>query len=996
MPGFVSRLAAICGEHLLTEKIVVAPSLAMGHQIADMVALGGTPWVNLRFETLRTLADRVASFEIAARGMTILSRAQALAFVGRACDRVLDLNSYFAALADRPGLHRAIQRTLDDLRHAGADLSSVPASAFEDPRKAADLSRILETYQEELTNAKAVDRFGVTALAVEMLEAGAVRPGVAGTIWIVLDDTELTEMEQRLLYLVAGDYELIRTAEEEDRKRGQLVDFRRALGEENEVRSAFRSILAAKTPFDEAEIVYSVRDPYLPLAFELSSEYGIPCTFAEGIAAHFTRPGQACLGFLRWIGEGWRAEALQKIARAGAMKNKADEDASLSPTGFARALRNAAIGWGRDRYLARIDGWIDEREAELAAEEQEGRRRAIERSLADARHSRPIIVELLEMTNAVADGEQSGLGNIARAASAFVKRFAATANQTDAMAHQAILGMLRELAEVGDQPGAFSVSRSEWVSRLSEAVKEVHVGASNPRPGFLHVAPIRAAGWNRRARMFVVGLDEQRYPGSGLQDPIMLDAERDAVNRVIDPRSLPLLSDAPARMTEQFRRLMLRTAHRRMTLSFPSLGIRDRRDRFPANSLLEIYRQELRPDATYAAVAEGVIKDGFVGPQPITGTDWWLTQRFAGSGEGIAEAIRDSYPGLAAGAEALAARASDEITRYDGKVIASDGDLDPRRNGRVYSASGLETIARCPYQYFLKSVIHVDPLEELEFDSDAWLAANQFGLMLHELLQKTMDEICAAGKKPALTFLTRMQVLAEEALTGWRMKVPPPGEAAFQRRRDELLESCEIFLRREEEECRTLTPKYFEVSFGFGEASDDSIAMPDPLVLSLGAKTSIRIRGRIDRVDHDEARDEWYVWDYKSGSTYEYERGGSLQCGMKLQHALYARAVEAMLARKGMTGKVAKSGYYFPTPKGRGARIPRECTDAELKTALTDLCDVIGSGYFLHAEGERCKWCSYGEVCGGANVAAQQAWAKMAANPTDPAVRAWLHLQQMN
>lgn len=993
MPGFVSRLAEICREHLLTEKIVVAPSLAVGHQIADAVALGGTPWVNLRFETLRTLADQVASFEIAAHGLTILSRAQALAFVAEACDRALNSESYFAALADRPGLHRAIQRTLDDLRHAGTDLSAVPASAFEDPRKAADLSRILEAYGEELARANAVDRFGVTGRAVAMLEAGAPRPGSAGAIWMVLDDVELTEKEGRLLTLAAGEYEVLRTAEA---KKGEgTEDFRRAVGEENEVRSVFRSILAAKTPFDEAEMVYSVRDPYLALSFELSSEYGVPCTFAEGIAAHFTRPGQACLGFLQWIGDGWRAEALQKIARAGALKIKRDEEASLSPTAFARILRNAAIGWGRDRYLPRIDGFIAERESELVTEEHEGRLSVIERSLNEARLARAVIVELLDMTVTVDDDAAPALGNLARAASAFVRRFAAIANQTDAMAHQAILGMLRELAEVGNEESGLPVSRAEWVSRLADAVREVHVGASNPRPGFLHVTPIRAAAWNRRQKMFVIGLDEQRHPGSGLQDPIMLDAERDAVNRAIDPRALPLLGDAPARKSEQFRRLMSRAAYRQITLSYPSLAIQDGRERFPANSLLEIYRRDINADATYADVSGSVVKDGFVDPQPLTGAEWWVMRRFTGGAEGIAAAIGEVWPALAAGADAEEARGSEEITRWDGLITADGGELDPRRNGRVYSASGLETIARCPYQYFLKSVLHVDAPEELVFDPDSWLAANQFGLMLHEVLEETMNEICAAGK-PGQAFLPRMEALAEEGLRRWRRNVPPPSEPAFERRRSELRESCAIFLRIEEAACQTVTPRYFEVSFGFGESGEGSIAMPEPLVLSLGKGKSIRIRGRIDRVDYDEVNDEWHVWDYKSGSTYEYDRGGRLQCGMKLQHALYARAIEAMLARKGMSGKVTQSGYYFPTPKGRGARVARECSDGELKAVLNDLCDVIGSGWFLHAEAGRCRWCDYGEVCGGANAAAQQALWKMAANPDHPAVKAWTRLQSAN
>src|SRR5438874_615334 len=118
MSHLISRLAEVCREHLLTEKILVVPSLAIGHQIADAVAQGrtlshnsilseakdlwrngdehaeaanvatesrghqrsfaslrinstsGTPWVNLRVETIRTLSDAVTGFELAREGVT--------------------------------------------------------------------------------------------------------------------------------------------------------------------------------------------------------------------------------------------------------------------------------------------------------------------------------------------------------------------------------------------------------------------------------------------------------------------------------------------------------------------------------------------------------------------------------------------------------------------------------------------------------------------------------------------------------------------------------------------------------------------------------------------------------------------------------------------------------------------------------------------------------------------------------------------------------------
>jgi ATP-dependent helicase/nuclease subunit B len=286
-------------------------------------------------------------------------------------------------------------------------------------------------------------------------------------------------------------------------------------------------------------------------------------------------------------------------------------------------------------------------------------------------------------------------------------------------------------------------------------------------------------------------------------------------------------------------------------------------------------------------------------------------------------------------------------------------------------------MAGCPYRYFLERILKIKALDELEYEPDTWLEAHQFGSMLHDVLETTMKELCETGAKPSLTFSARMKEIAADALAEWRADIPPPSESAFERRKTELLDSCDIFLRNEEAACGEVTPKHFELAFG-------------PFPLPLGAGKSVMLRGRIDRVDHDEARDEWHVWDYKSGSTYQFERGGRLQCGTKIQHAIYARAVEEIVG-----GRVTKSGYFFPTPKGAGLRMPRECADQELKDALNMLFDTIRDGYFPHGGENACKFCDFQEICGGADRAAERTVRKTWGNASDPAVAAWLRLQDV-
>lgn len=972
--SLVSSLASICTDKPLREKILVVPSLAIGHQIGDAVAEAGTPWINLRPETIRTIADAIAGFQLAHEGLTVLSRAQALAIVERACDEVLDSSSYFGALKDRPGLHRAVQRSIDDLRHAGLTPSQVPASAFEDPRKANDLGNILAAYERELTSGRFVDRFGVLSRAIAMLKNGAAKPWSPEALWIVVDELELSSAERRLLTLVSGDTLLTLAS---DDTAPAATEFRRVVGEENELRSAFRAVVDEAVPFDRAEIVYTTREPYLPLTYELASEYEIPCTFAEGIAAHYTRPGQAVLGFLSWIRDGWSAAHLQRIARAGALKI---EDESLTPRKFARALRDAAIGWGRERHLARLDALIAERRELLNAEGEE-RRAHLEREAREAGSTRAVVLSLLDVSSPL-DADEIDPADAALAARSFVSAHSAVRSETDGMAIAALCTMLGELAAL---PGR-KITRNAALDRVSEAVAQLHVAASNPRPGHLHVAPVRAGGWSSRRRMFIVGADDSKHPGRGLQDPIVLDSERTGINALIRPHELQLLGDAPRRTTEQFERLVRRSGGRSLTITFSELDLIERRGSFPAPVFLHLYRERTGDtNATYEDVERAVAREGFIDRRPLSGTEWWLARRFALDDRELRQPVLDAYPNLKSGEDAATARATEQVTKWDGRVEATAEEIDPRRNGRIYSASQLETMAACPYRYFLSRMLRIEALEDVVFDPDSWLNALEFGSMFHEVLQRTMSELCATHDKPSLQFLDRMTEIVNEELKVWRDHVPPPNEGAFVRRRVQLMRSAEIFLRDEEQWCRGVTPKYFEVSFGMGEDSPDSIAMPGPLTIDLGGGADVKLRGRIDRVDHDEKNDEWYVWDYKSGSTWAYDGGGILQKGTKIQHAIYARALEAMLARKEIPGRVVQSGYFFPTPTGRGARIPRFSEKGELEHALNTLFDVVGRGYFPHAGLKACKFCDFAGICDDA------AGTKTA----DDALEPWNRLQEI-
>jgi ATP-dependent helicase/nuclease subunit B len=355
------------------------------------------------------------------------------------------------------------------------------------------------------------------------------------------------------------------------------------------------------------------------------------------------------------------------------------------------------------------------------------------------------------------------------------------------------------------------------------------------------------------------------------------------------------------------------------------------------------------------------------GDRSIDATDFWIS-RFTGPG-GLKEAdesVFACYPGLYSGLAALEARESDTVTKFDGKVPA-DKTRDPRENpDLVMSASMIETIAKCPFSYLLNHVLRVRPLDELVIQPDRWLPPQDRGALLHELFRRFMTTLRDRGEKPSVKkHLTLIQGMADTLAKEYRDLIPPPGEAIYEQERKDLLKAAEVFLKVEEEHCKGCTPEFFELPFGIDDEEARKLGTTSPVEIPLGQGKSLRLRGRIDRIDR--MPDGGYeVWDYKTGDPRKIKEHRRFDKGANLQHALYAFAAETILRklRKDKRITVKKSGYFFPTERGAGRRVTREPDDKALKEVLDALFDILLSGAFVPtSDVENCWYCDYANVC---------------------------------
>lgn len=951
MNRLLQSLADVCAAHQLEEKILIVPSRVVGRQITDALAANNHPWINLRAETIASLAHRVAGDGIAREGKQTLSRARMLAVVEKACHETLGSGSYFGSLKDSPGFHRVLSRTITELRASGIDAATLSPDTLDNPQKALDLKKILAAFEEILREQNLIDGAGVRRRAAGLLEEEKANRVEA---WLLLpQNPPISGAERHFLDLLARHP--VRELAVDDPlawKNGETgVSYFRAAGEENEIREIFRRAIAGKIPFDQIEVLYTDRETYLPLAYELSREYGVPATFVDRIRVTFTRPGRAVLGYLDWLAGGLADDDLRRLITGGFLDlEKLSGSARLTPRAAARILQDAGIGWGRERYLPRLDASEKEAADEGAREEIRGVKKIAENLLAIAPQT---------------DGRgKLRLGDLADSCRRLIENYASSSSELDGTALVVLPSIISDLAFLQEE----AVGLGDAIRRIHEAVSELYVGGSEvtyPRPGHLHFAGYQDGGYTGRPHTFLVGFGESRFPGAGLQDPVLLDGERRRVNETVAPREVPLRGDALQQNLTALRATLARLRGA-ITLSYSCYNPLEDREEFPAGFFLE----------ASSSVSVGN-PAGFIASSPakvLVPSQWWLS-RIEESGlppEGAAGSVLAEYPWLARGREARQARESREFTIYDGRIEGAGSEFDPRTTGEAVSASRLETMADCPFRYFLQYLLEIRPPEDLARREGVWLDPAQMGTLLHAVFRNFMEEKRGTGKTPTVAGDgKRLEEIADTVIAQWRAKIPPPNEPVFVQQRAAILTSCRTFLRSEEEIAGSVTPVGFEIAFG-GESGH-------PVEISLGEARRLSLRGKIDRVDR-RPDGTFEVWDYKTGSSGSYQTERRLNDGRRLQHALYAAAYEALCRQQGAPGGVAAAGYAFVGPRESGQRVEFEIDLAKLRVVLDDLCGQIREGRFLHAtEKARCAFCPYEEICGGRAFAADRAKEKLEA-----------------
>jgi ATP-dependent helicase/nuclease subunit B len=350
-------------------------------------------------------------------------------------------------------------------------------------------------------------------------------------------------------------------------------------------------------------------------------------------------------------------------------------------------------------------------------------------------------------------------------------------------------------------------------------------------------------------------------------------------------------------------------------------------------------------------------------------------------------------------------RSTNSLTEYSGSLPLDDLTEAEREHllnfrDRVYSISQLETYASCPFKFFSKYILGLEP--GVKTETEEGLSGAERGSIMHEVLyhiltglrerdkdirtlsdedfHKVANEILAL-KKPHTNLAKNHPFVRLDKETVFMP--PDPGIGMLQK-----------FIEAERKFENYITkPSFFEATFGLriGEEKRDSSLYRQEHVEVAGMK----FRGKIDRIDMDDTSGIFTVTDYKSGKQASNK---DVREGRSLQLPLYLRIAEDLLRSHlgdqemsgvagiyhALLGKESKqqlalgirefAGKAYEGHK-RGGKLAAEVETAhelqELIEATINFAQSyvagITKGQFPLADQEHtdtaCRYCDYKKVC---------------------------------
>lgn len=728
-------------------------------------------------------------------------------------------------------------------------------------------------------------------------------------------------------------------------------------------------------------VVVAARDlpAYAELVREVFDEYAIPVD-VEGNEPLTRNPAVALLlRAVRLPEEDWPFAGVTALLRHTYFRpNWAETAASADLPQKAEALlRLLGEPRGREAYLRAADRWAQQQQPGLEDEQAEESRRRRTHDL--ARECGPFLHRFFRAWDAAP--ERGALAEHA----AWLERFAADLGISEAAASrgrdQAALALLfEELQRWREEGPGRPVDRRTFVRRLAALANAAGLPRTRRGPGRVRVLSAAQARHVGAAFLFIVGLGERGFPRLTPPPSLLDEDERQALalSGLATAGEADLLSDEMLLFYQVVTR-----ACRGLVLSYPAVD--ERGHALLPGSFLS---------AVLACFGEGIVPaerrnmliEGYDRDTPLSAAEYRVrVAAVSREGGSARRPAGDLGANLAAAAELVRMRFRvREHNPYDGVFRDPAVVADVARAfgpERIFSPTALEDYVACPFKFFLRHALRLEPLEEPREGIEVTRRGQAFHRALARLHRRLReDEVHLPSDAVAAQAQEEVARAVEEDV----QRAPSlASRELWQLEGRRLLRLAarygvqwQRFVEPWLERGVAPRPHHFEIDFGLPAA--EGAEAHGPLVIRC-EDVEIRVSGRIDRVDVAELADGsagFWVIDYKTGSSAHYTSTDLAQF-RRLQLTLYALAVEEVLLA-GRTSRPLGLAYWLVGEGGPKVAMPVRnevlwlTETAKWRTVretlqkwVSRLVAHIRSGAFpLQPRSERCtETCAFGQVC---------------------------------
>jgi ATP-dependent helicase/nuclease subunit B len=627
-------------------------------------------------------------------------------------------------------------------------------------------------------------------------------------------------------------------------------------------------------------ILVSLRDlaGSAELLREVFTEYQIPIDIEGAEPLHRNPAIAMLLRTLRLQDEDWPFAATTAVLRNGYFRPNWPEavaDCEIAQHSEA-LLRLLGKPRGRDAYLKAVRHWAEKVHPGWEDEQAEESRRQKTHELAV--RCLPFLQRFFQAWDdapARASPEQM-ISWLRSFSDSLGIRRVAFEDPRDAEAWRRLEAELTEWSR--HQQGPQLIERGQFLRKLGSIAAEAGQARTPRGLGRVRVLSAELAAALEIDYLFLMGLGERSFPQLAAPGSLLDEHHRQALRE----RGLPSSAAEDRLPGEMLLFYRLVTAPRRgLVLSYTAVDDRGQ-ELLPSSFLAAVrdcFSAQAIPELRRSMLIEGLDKDPPLAPA-----------------ERRVWAARHGDP--------LQRFHNRDFTRYDGwlRDSALVGDLQSRFGPScILSPTALENYVACPFKFFLRHVLGLQPLEEPDDQiesTDRGLAFHRALSRLHIHLKKTGVDQPVDEVEPA--FLQQLDLAIREQAS----RASLAGEVLWGLEGERLKRLSKGYHRHwgkfvEPWRARGVQPRpeFFEVSFGLPAAEGETPR--DPLIIRMDG-VEVRISGRIDRVDVAELPDGqglgFWVIDYKTGRAANYTSSDLAEFS-KLQLTLYALATEEVLLR---------------------------------------------------------------------------------------------------